>query len=142
MMYLPGIFGDDLMNDFFEDDFFRVPSQQSRTGLMKTDIRKLDGEYELDIELPGYKKDDVQIELNQGNLTIKASRGSEKDEKDGRGKIIRRERYNGSVERSFYLGEDISDNEIRARFEDGILKITVPDPEKKIPEKKTISIEG
>ena len=63
MMYLPGIFGDDLMNDFFEDDFFRVPSQQSRTGLMKTDIRKLDGEYELDIELPGYKKDDVQIEL-------------------------------------------------------------------------------
>lgn len=142
MMYLPGIFGDDLMNDFFEDDFFRVPSQQSRTGLMKTDIRKLDGEYELDIELPGYKKDDVQIELNQGNLTIKASRSSENDEKDGQGKIIRRERYNGSVERSFYLGEDISDNEIRARFEDGILKITVPDLEKKIPEKKTISIEG
>ena len=145
-MLMSSILGENLFDEFFED--FARPAKRvvkynnPTPTVMRTDVKESDGGYELHIELPGYKKDDVQIELNQGNLTIKASRGSENDEKDGQGKIIRRERYNGSVERSFYLGEDISDNEIRARFEDGILKITVPDPEKKIPETKTISIEG
>lgn len=145
---MPSIFGEDLFDDFFED--FARPMRRTRSyaapagGIMNTDVKETDGGYEWDINLPGYKKEDVKAELNEGYLTISASTESNNDEKDTDGKYIRRERYCGTCSRSFYVGEDVTQDEIRAKFEDGILKLTIPKKEetKEIPEKKYIAIEG
>ncbi len=150
MMYLPSIFGDNLMDDFFDDfdhSFFRPARPAVRTDrmdLMKTDIRETETGYELDVELPGYKKEDLKLELTNGYLNIGAEKHTENEEKDTDGKVIRRERYTGSMKRSFFVGEDITEEDIKAKFEDGILKLCVPKKEHKeqIPEKKTIMIEG
>lgn len=147
-MLMPSIFGEDLFDDFFED--FARPMRRTRSyaapagGIMNTDVKETDGGYEWDINLPGYKKEDVKAELNEGYLTISASTESNNDEKDTDGKYIRRERYCGTCSRSFYVGEDVTQDEIRAKFEDGILKLTIPKKEetKEIPEKKYIAIEG
>lgn len=147
-MLRPSIFGEDLFDDFFED--FARPMRRTRSyaapagGIMNTDVKETDGGYEWDINLPGYKKEDVKAELNEGYLTISASTESNNDEKDTDGKYIRRERYCGTCSRSFYVGEDVTQDEIRAKFEDGILKLTIPKKEetKEIPEKKYIAIEG
>lgn len=110
---------------------------------MKTDVKETDNAYELDIDLPGFKKDEVTAKLENGYLTISATKGMNKDEQNKEGKYIRRERYAGAMSRSFYIGENVQQEDIHAKFEDGILKLTVPkeDP-KKVEEKKYISIEG
>ena len=111
-------------------------------NLMKTDVRELDGSYEIDIDLPGFKKDEVDIQLQDGCLTISAAKGLDKDEKDKQGRYIRQERYAGSVSRSFYVGEDVKPADVKASFEDGILKLSVPKAEaKQLPENTTIAIQ-
>ena len=137
-----------LFDEFF-DDFVRPTRRVVRyntpsTTIMKTDVKETEGSYELDIDLPGYKKEDVKAELKDGYLTISAATNTNNDQKDENGKYIRRERYYGNCSRSFYVGENITQEDIKARFEDGILKIVVPKKEAKpaVEEKKYISIEG
>ena len=147
MTYLPSIFGDNLMDSFFNDfdrSFFRHPIRTERMDLMKTDIKETDAGFDMDVELPGYKKEDLNLELNNGYLNIKAERNSDNEEKDAEGRVIRRERFCGSMSRSFYVGEDVTEEDVKARFEDGILKLFVPKKvvEEQIPEKKMIAIEG
>ncbi len=150
MLYLPSVFGDGFMNDFFDDldrDFFDEPMPvrhvNGHSSLMRTDITKKDGNYELAVELPGYKKDDVSLELENGYLNISAKHNESKEEKNDKGEVIRSERYSGNMARSFYVGDDVKEEDVKAKFEDGILKVTIPDKEnaKEIPEKKTIMIE-
>ena len=147
-MLMPSIFGESLIEDFF-GDLARPARALTRystpiTNVMRTDIKESDTGYELDIDLPGYKKEDVQAELKDGYLTISAQTKKNNDEKDDSGKYIRRERYYGTCSRSFYVGEEVTQEDIRARFEDGILKLTVPKKESlpKVEEKKYIQIEG
>lgn len=147
-MLMPGIFGESLFDEFF-DDFARPAKRVIRANnpapaVMRTDVREHEKGYELDIDLPGYKKEDVQAELKDGYLTITAANQSKDEQKDENGKYIRRERYYGTCSRNFYVGEDIEQEDIKAKFEDGILKISVPKKEAKpkVEEKKFISIEG
>ncbi len=148
MLYLPSIFGDNLVDDFFDDFNFFRPARPAvrteRTKLMRTDIRETDTGYELDVELPGYKKEDLNLELTNGYLNISAEKNNSKEEKDKNGRVVRQERYTGSMKRSFYVGEEITEEDIKAKFEDGILKLQVPkkEIEEKVPEKKMIAIEG
>ena len=110
---------------------------------MKTDIKEFDDKYEVEIDLPGFKKDELHLELNEGYLTISAEKGLEKDEKDKNDKYIRRERYAGSMSRSFYVGENMKEEDIHAKYENGILTLDVPKEQKKaVPEKRYIAIEG
>lgn len=122
----------------------RVRYNTPATNIMKTDIREHDTGFELDIDLPGYRKEDVKAELKDGYLTISAQTRSDNDEKEENGKYIRRERYYGTCSRSFYVGKEITQEEIRARFEDGILKVSVPKKQAKpaVEESKFIQIEG
>lgn len=147
MMMMPSIFGEDLIDDFFGFDYPTRRYQRVNTDtLMKTDVREHENAYELEVSLPGYKKEDIQAELKDGYLTIKASVSQNKDEKDeSTGKYIRRERYAGSCSRSFYVGEDITQEDIKAKYENGVLSLTIPKKEPKKPEveeKKYITIEG
>ena len=144
-MLMPSIFGENLFDDFmfspWRSDFFS--GAQTAKNVMNTDVREKDDSYELDIELPGYKKEDVSAKLENGYLTIQAVKKAEDGEKDQKGSYIRRERYAGTCSRSFYVGEDVQQEDIHAKFEDGILKLTVPKvDQKKVEEKKYISIEG
>ncbi len=149
-MLMPSIFGENLfdeMMDFpWEREFFsrRNPLYgKNEKNLMKTDVKETDKSYELDIDLPGFKKEDVNATLENGYLTISASKGMDKDQKDENGRYIRRERYAGSCSRSFYVGDAVTESDIHAKFEDGILKLSVA---KKVPEveqkKGHIAIEG
>ena len=150
---LPAIFNENLFDNFFDDDFM-MPSMFGKNdplygkhakNVMKTDVRETDNSYELDIDLPGFKKEDVSLKLDNGYLTISASKGLEKDEKEKKdGKYIRRERYAGSCQRSFYVGDDVTEEDIKAEFKHGILKLFVPKKEAKpaVEEKKYITIEG
>ena len=111
--------------------------------MMKTDVREHDDQYEVDIDLPGFKKEEITLGLENGYLTVSAAKGLDKDEKTEKGKLIRQERYAGAMQRSFWVGEDLTEEDIKAKFEDGVLKLLVPKKEaKKVPEKKTILIEG
>lgn len=159
-MLTPSIFGeslfDDWMDDFpfgkdFEKEFEKsmFPAKNPLYGkhaknLMKTDVRETDDAYEVDIDLPGFKKDEVTAQLNDGYITISASKGLDKDEKDKKsGKYIRKERYAGSMSRSFYVGEDVTQDEISAKFENGILQLKVPKKaDKAVEGKNYIAIEG
>ena len=110
---------------------------------MKTDIRAHDNGYELDIDLPGFKKDEISIDLDNGYLTISAAKGLDKDEQDKKGKYIRKERYAGAMQRSFYVGDAVTEEDVKAKFEDGILRLSIPKKDAKAVEtKKTIAIEG
>jgi HSP20 family molecular chaperone IbpA len=147
-MLMPSIFGENLFDDFF-DDFARPAHSAVRyssptTSVMKTDIREHENGFELDIDLPGYKKEDVKAQLKDGYLTISAETKQDNDEKDEKGKFIRRERFYGTCSRSFYVGEDITEEDIKAKFENGILKVSVPKKEAKpeVEENKYIAIEG
>ncbi|GFI23281.1 putative Hsp20 family chaperone [Lachnospiraceae bacterium] len=141
------IFGESLFDDFFED-FARPIRTASRynttTGIMRTDVKESDTSYELDIDLPGYKKENVKAELENGYLTINAETSQNNDQKDENGKYIRRERYYGTCSRRFYVGEEVNQEDIKAKFEDGILKVSVPKKEIKpvVEERKYIPIEG
>ena len=143
-MLLPDVFGDKFFSDFLDDPWskrFFAPAAQNQQ--MGTDVKETETGYELQIELPGYKKEDVNADLKDGYLTISAARSENKDEKDTEGNYIRRERYSGSCSRSFYVGKTIEPEDIHAKFEDGVLKLDVPKKEaKKVEEKKTIAIEG
>ena len=147
-MMMPSIFGEDLFDTFFDD--FGWPSRRtsrpavSTSNIMRTDVRETETGYELDIDLPGYKKEDVQAELKEGYLTITAKLNSNNDQKDANGRYIRRERYSGTCSRRFYVGDDIEQTDIKAKFENGILKIAVPKKEAKpvVEENKYITIEG
>ena len=153
-MLMPAIFDGDLFDDLFDDLF--APDRAARpmkpmerigfpvNGLMKTDVKETENGYELDMDLPGYTKDDVKAELKKGYLIIHASKEKKDDEKDKEGKYIRRERYFGSCSRSFFVGKDVTEEDIKAKFDNGILKISVPKKEAKpeVEEKKFISIDG
>ena len=146
-MLMPTIFGERLFDDFMDDFGFpsvdRIAASQNTSNLMRTDIRETEDSYELDVELPGYKKEDVKAQLKDGYLTVSVSRNENNDVKDDNGKYIRRERYSGSMSRSFYVGEEVQEADIRARFEDGILKLGFPKEQpKKVEEPKFIAIEG
>ena len=145
---LPSIFGENLFDDFFGDDFGMFPMWNGRNplygkhakNLMKTDVRETENSYELDVDLPGFKKDEIQVDLKDGYLTIQAAKGLDKDEEDKKGKYIRQERYAGAMSRSFYVG-DIQPEQISAKYEDGILKISLPKQEKKeLPKSTTIAL--
>ena len=156
-MMVPSIFGETLFDDFF-DDFFDWPAYDKqmkdaqkklygrRAGnMMKTDVRDHDDHYEIDVDLPGFKKEELSLELTDGYLTIKAAKGLDKDDKEKKtGKYIRRERYMGSMTRSFYVGDTITQEEIKAEYKNGVLKLTVPkpDPNKKVEKTNYIAIEG
>ncbi len=133
-------------DDFFDDMFpmpFSFQPVKSGAGFMNTDVKEFDDRFELALELPGYKKEDIHATLKNGYLTIQAERKEEKDEKDKDGKFIRRERYSGSCKRSFYVGKEVTEADVRASFEDGVLKLGIPKIEKKpaIEEKKVIQIQ-
>ena len=127
-----------MFSDMF-DDIFTAPTSY---GVMSTDIHKKDGDYILDIELPGYKKEDIKIALEKGTLSISAHKSETQEEKDAKGNLIRQERYSGETSRSFYVGDGIKDSDVKASYKDGILTISVPSEEKKqVEEKKFIGIE-
>ena len=131
---LPSIFGENLFDDFFDDRFGMFPMWNTgrdplygkhAKNLMKTDVRETENTYEVDVDLPGFKKDEITVDLKDGYLTISAAKGLDKDEKDKEGRYIRQERYAGACSRSFYVG-DVKPEEVSAKYEDGILKLTMP----------------
>ena len=146
-MLMPRVYGrdffDDLMDGFGFPDVNKKLYGRHAKNMMKTDIRETDEGYEVIMDLPGFKKDEIEIQLENGYLTVSAAKGLDKDEADKKGKYICRERYAGEMSRSFYVGEDILDTDIHARFENGILKLDVPKKEAKAVEtKKHVAIEG
>ncbi len=147
-MLLPSLFGENLLDDFFDmPSFPGFSGSRGASGnimnTMHTDVKETKDAYAIDINLPGFKKEDVNAELKNGYLTISASTNTSNDEKDSEGKYIRRERYSGSCSRSFYVGEHVKQEDIKARFEDGVLKISVPkkDPQPVVEKKNFIAIE-
>ncbi len=152
-MLMPSIFGEDLFDDFMKDFPFYNDKDMKKMekklygrrgrNLMKTDIREKDDSYELEMDLPGFTKDEVKASLENGYLTISAAKGLDKDEKEKEtGKYIRRERYAGACQRTFYVGEDVTQEDIKGEFKHGILKLTIPKKAAQVPEKKYIAIEG
>ena len=141
-MLMPSIFGENLFDSFF-NDFARVEKTEV-PKIMKTDIKENDMGFELDIELPGCSKEDVSAELKDGYLTIAGKTSTSTDEKDDSGRFIRRERYQGSCSRSFFVGEELEQEDIKANFENGILKVFVPkkEPKPAVETRKMIQIEG
>ena len=152
-MMMPSIFGEDLFDDFMRDfpfsdkDMKRMERKlygHHGKNMMKTDIKELNNGYELEMDLPGFAKDEVKASLENGYLTISAAKGVDQDEKEKKsGRYIRRERYAGACQRTFYVGEDIGQEDIKAEFKHGILKLFIPKKEAKpaVEEKKYISIE-
>ena len=147
-MLMPSIFGENLFDDWmdfpFEREFFgrRNPLYgKNAKNIMKTDVKETDDSYELDVDLPGFKKEEIQAHLKDGYLTITAQKGLERDQKEEKtGRYIRRERYSGSCSRSFYVGEHIREEDIDAKFENGILQISVPKKAPEVPVQKQIAI--
>ena len=141
-MLMPSIFGESLLDDFFNAPF--TYEGTSTGGLMQTDVKDMDDHYEIIMNLPGIKKEEVQAELKDGYLTITASSNTNKDEKDSEGRYIRRERRSGSCSRSFYVGDQVTQDEIKAKFENGSVTMPVRKQEEKpeVPSRKYISIEG
>ena len=132
-MLMPSIFGENLFNDDWMDFGFPEVDKalygKHANNVMKTDVKETDTGYEVDIDLPGFKKDEINAQLDNGYLTISAAKGLDKDEKDKKGKYIRKERYAGAMSRSFYVGEGITQEDIKAKYEDGILRLSVPKKE-------------
>ena len=158
-MMTPSIFGESLFDDYF-DSFFDFPVIDDRAmqkaqkklygrnaaNMMKTDVQEHDDHYEVDIDLPGFKKDEISLELKDGYLVINATKGLDKEEKDKKTqKYVRRERYAGSLSRSFFIGEDVKQEDIHAKYESGVLKLSIPKTEAQKPQvedHKYIAIEG
>ena len=145
-MLMPSIFGENLFDDWMDFSFPDIDKAlygKHAKNEMKTDVRETEDGYELDIDLPGFKKDEVTAQLDNGYLTIQASKGLDKEQKDKKGKYIRKERYAGSMSRSFYVGDAITEEDVHAKYEDGILKLSVPKKEAKAVEQtKHIAIEA
>lgn len=139
MMMIPRRNHFDLFDEMFRDPFF----EGSESKVMKTDIKEKKDKYIIDIDLPGYEKEDIKMEISDGYLTVHASVNKEVDDEKEKGKYVRKERYVGECSRSFYIGENVSEDEIKAKFKNGTLTIEVPkkDDKKELPEKKYIPIE-
>lgn len=142
-MFMPSVFGRDMFDDFFGFPFGGASSVNTES-LMKTDVKETDQGYELIMDMPGVSKENVKAELKNGCLTINATTSSDNEEKDSEGRYIRRERYYGSCKRSFYVGKEVTEEDIHARFENGTLKLSVPKREAKpaVETKRYIAIEG
>ena len=150
--YLPTVFGENLMDVFddFDRNFFRGFGNADRAlygkhaqNMMKTDVKETEEGYEVDIDLPGFKKDEIHLELNDGYLTISTEKSLEKEDKNKKGRMLRQERYAGMMQRSFYVGEHITEEDVKASYESGVLHLVLPKKDApKMPEKKTIQIEG
>ncbi len=152
-MLLPSIFGENLLDDWMDyamPDFPEMPMRdldrklygKHAQHMMKTDVHESETGYEVDIDLPGFKKDEIKLALENGYLTVSASKGLDEEKKDAKGKLIRQERYSGSMQRTFYVGEALTEEDIKAKFTDGVLKLQVPKKDaKQIPERKAILIE-
>ena len=147
---MPSIFGENLFDDFFNDDFGMFPALNARNelygkrgkNLMKTDVRETANSYELDVDLPGFKKDEVHVDLKNGYLSISAAKGVNRDQQDQEGRYIRQERFAGACSRSFYVGDAVEPEDVSARFEDGILRISLPkQAPKQLPQTTAISIQ-
>ena len=143
-MLLPSIFGESLLDEFFDHPHQRTHFQSHTSEMMRTDVKDLGNVYEMTMNVPGIKKENVKAELKDGYLTISAASNSHKDEKDSDGVYIRRERYAGTCSRSFYVGENVKQEDIKARFEDGTLKLQVPKNSKEVVVENPnyITIEG
>ncbi len=145
-MLMPSIFGENLFDDWMDFSFPDIDKKlygKHAKNVMKTDIKEKDEGYELVVDLPGFKKDEIEVQLENGYLTISAAKGLDKDETDKNGKYLRQERYAGSMSRSFYVGEGITEEDIHGKFENGILKVDIPKAEaKRVEQKKHIAIEG
>ena len=148
-MLLPSVFGENLFDEWFNFPDFRDVDRTERKlygkhadRLMKTDVHEHDDHYEVDIDLPGFSKDEINLELKEGYLTVSAAKGVDKDNTDRKGKIIRQERYAGAMQRSFYVGEHLTEEDIKASFKNGVLSLDVAKKDQpKLPQKKTITIE-
>ena len=149
--FLPAVFGENLMDVFndFDRDFFRGFGRpehmlygKNAPRMMKTDVKETETGYELDVDLPGFKKDEIRLDLENGYLTISTEKSLENKE-EKKGKVLRQERYSGTMSRSFYVGDSLTEEDIKARYENGVLNLTIPKKEaRKVPEKKQILIEG
>ena len=152
-MLMPTLFDRDFFNDFFDDPFFgskdvkkmeKKMNSRRAQNLMKTDVKDTENGYEVDIDLPGFKKDEITMKLENGTLTVSAAKGLDKDEENKEKKYVRRERYAGSMSRSFYVGKHVTVEDVHPKYESGILSFSVPKAEAKPVEEKKhyISIEG
>ncbi len=147
-MLYPSIFGENLFDDFFRFPDFGSGIEKKLYGkhaaqIMKTDVHEHDDHYQIVIDLPGFKKDQINLELQDGYLTVSAAKGLDQDAQTKEGKLIRQERYAGAMQRSFYVGDAVTEADIKAKFEDGVLHIEVPKKEPaKVAERKYIAIEG
>ncbi len=154
-MLAPSIFEENFIDDLFgfpymkefdnmEHDMERKLYGRKASRMMKTDIREKDDNYEISVDLPGFKKEDITVELENGYITINASKNLDKDENNKKGKLLKQERYAGSMTRSFYVGENVEKEDVDANYRHGVLNLTIPKKaiEKKIPEKNLIAIEG
>ena len=147
---LPSIFGENLFDDWFGfpgfpefRDIDRKLYGRHAAQEMRTDVQEHEDHYEVDIDLPGFAKDEIGLQLENGYLTVSAAKGLDKDKTDKKGKLIRQERYAGAMQRSFYVGDALTEEDIHAKYENGVLKLELPKQEaKKLPERKTIQIEG
>lgn len=146
-MLMPSIFGENLFHeDWLDFGFPQVEKElygKHAKNVMKTDVKETEAGYEVDMDLPGFKKEEINARLENGYLTISAAKGLDKEETDKKGKYLRKERYSGSMSRSFYVGEEVTQEDIKAKYEDGILRLYVPKKEKKaIENNQYIAIEG
>jgi len=148
-MLMPSIFGENLFDEFFGDWNREMRNMDRRlygknaAREMKTDVHEHEDHYEVDIDLPSFKKDEISLELENGYLTVTAAKGLDKEETNQKGKLIRQERYAGTMQRSFYVGDALTESDIGAKLDNGVLSLNIPKrDERKLPEKKTIMIEG
>ena len=146
-MLMPSIFGENLFNDDWMDFGFpeidKALYGKHAGHVMKTDVKETDAGYEVDIDLPGFKKDEINVQLDNGYLSISAAKGLDKEEKNKEGKYIRKERYAGAMSRSFYVGDALTQEDIKAKYESGILRLSIPKKEaKQVEATKRIAIEG
>ena len=147
-MLMSGIFGENLFDDWMGFPMRELANVDKRlygknaSHIMKTDVKETDGTYELEVDLPGFKKDEINVKLEDGYMTISAAKGLDTEKKDKHGKIIRQERYEGAMQRSFYVGEGVKTEDVKAKYEDGVLKLDIPKKELNLPGNNTIAIEG
>jgi HSP20 family molecular chaperone IbpA len=150
MAMFPALMNDTMFSDLFDDPFFAgwrntaSGDQMMANNMMTTDVRESDNGYDVDIDMPGFKKEDINLELSQGYLTVSAHRDSEHDDKGEDGKWLRRERYAGACSRSFYIGEDVKESDIHASYKNGTLCLQVPKAQNQpqVEAKHQIAIEG